>query len=301
MQKYITFTLTFFILFLAFILDATAQVGGNQLYQTRNSNVRYNRNPVETESIRSEDNTLVITSKVLLNQKAKHYLITVGANQIGKTVFESNQKLNNRIDNVIKKLKNLNISKDDIYVDFIAETKLYDHTITGKEVQEYFDGFSIRKNIIIKVKELENIDKIINYCAQEEIYDIIKVDYISQDLETINNQLLEEALKITEKKKKIFEENSSVTLSYDYRLTSEQFRIYYPKNLYKQYNEASETSTIESRYNSSYIKKEVRKETTFYYDGMETELGIDKIIDEISPIVGIQYVLEIQVTYELKR
>ena len=47
--------------------------------------------------------------------------------------------------------------------------------------------------------------------------------------------------------------------------------------------------------------KDGRKEKTFYYDGIETELGIDKIIDDISPVIGIQYVLEIQVIYELEK
>jgi hypothetical protein len=71
------------------------------------------------------------------------------------------------------------------------------------------------------------------------------------------------------------------------------FKIHYPKNLYKQYNEAFETSLVNSYYSSSYIKKEVRKERTFYYDGIDTEIGFDKIIDEILPVVGIQYVLEL--------
>ncbi len=298
MQKYCFFLLAFSILF---NFELQAQVAGNQVYKNRDNNIRYDRNPVETESIRSQGNNLIIISKVLLNKKADYYLITVGANQIAKTVSEASQKLNTRIENVIKKIKKLGINKDDIYIDFIAETRLYDHTVEGKDITEYFEGFSIRKNIIIKVKQLDKIDKIVDYCAQEEIYDIIKVDYVSQDLETIHAQLLEEALKIVEKKKKVFEKNSSVTLSYDYRLTSEKLKIYYPKNLYKQYNEAFETSSIQSYYNSTYIRKDVRKETTFYYDGMETELGIDKILDDISPVIGIQYVLEVQVTYELKR
>ncbi len=275
-----------------------AQNGGNYLYQKNSTN--YNRNPVETMSIYSTDSTLVVTSKVLLNQKADHYVMTIGVNQLGKTVVEANQKLNSSIKRVLSKLNTQGIKNEDINVDFISETKVYDHKITDRTITEYFDGFNMRKNIIIKLDKLSKIDRIIDFCSEEGIHDIVKVDYVSKDLETINEQLLSEALKIVQRKKQVFEKNSSVSLSSNYRLASERFKIYYPKNLYKQYDEAYESSLVNTNYNSNYTKTEMRKEKSFYYDGIETDLGVDKIIDKVSPAVGIQYVMEIQVVYELK-
>lgn len=290
-------TIIISLLFMVGNFSLNAQIGGNQVYQNQsNSNTR---NPVETSSIYSTDSTLVVTSKVLLNQKADSYLITIGVQQSGKTVIQTNQSINSRIDKVLIKIRSLGVSKNDVYVDFISETKNYDHKITEREIIEYFDSFNIRKNIIVKTKDLKIIDKIIDYCSEEEIYDIIKVDYVSKDIESINKTLFAEALKIIQKKKKVFEENSSIELSENYRLASENFQIYYPKNLYKQYNEAFESSLVNTYYSSNYIKKEVRKEKTFYYDGVETELGIDKIMDEISPAIGIQYVITIKVIYQL--
>lgn len=279
--------------------NLNAQIGGNQIYQKQS--ITYNRNAVETKPIYSTDTTLVVTSKVLLNKTAEYYIVTVGVNNIAKTVIEANKITNKKIENVINKLKKLGITKDDLYVDFVSETKMYNHTITDREIKEYFDGFSIRKNLIIKTSELSNIDKIIDYCSEEEIYDIVKVDYRSEDLEKINKGLFDEALKISGTKVKRFSEKSSIPLSENYRIVSESFKIYYPKNLYKQYNEAYETSLVNNYYSSSYIKKEVRKERTFYYDGIDAEIGVDKIIDKISPIVGIQYVFELVVTYDLEK
>lgn len=279
--------------------NLNAQIGGNQIYQKQS--ITYNRNAIETKPIYSTDTTLVVTSKVLLNKTAEYYIVTVGVNSIAKTVIEANKITNKKIENVINKLKKLGITKGDLYVDFVSETKMYDHTITDREIKEYFDGFSIRKNLIIKTSELSNIDKIIDYCSEEEIYDIVKVDYRSEDLEKINKELFDEALKISGTKVKRFSEKSSIPLSENYRIVSESFKIYYPKNLYKQYNEAYETSLVNNYYSSSYIKKEVRKERTFYYDGIDAEIGVDKIIDKISPIVGIQYVFELVVTYDLEK
>jgi uncharacterized protein YggE len=284
-------------------LSLNSQVGGNQIYNNNNKNrsYNYNRKPIEKTSIYSTDSTLVVTAKVLLNQKADYYLITIGANQLGKTVIEVNQKINKRIDNVKQKLNLLDISNDEIYVDFISQTKQYDFKITGREVNEYFDGFNIRKNIIIKVKDLSQIENIINYCSEFEIHDIIKVDYVSKDMETINAELLKAAKKVIKNKKDVFEEFSSKKISNNYRLTYKKFKTSYPKNLYKQYKEAFETSLVTYAYNSNYNKKEVRKEKTFYYDGIESEYGVDKVIDEIAPLIGIQYILEIQVIYKLKK
>lgn len=279
-------------------LNSNGQIGGNQLYQ--NQSINYNRNAVETKSIYSTDSTLVVTSKVLLNKKAEFYVITIGVNSFAKTVIEANQRTNNKIEKIIDNVKKLGITKNDLYVDFISETKMYDHTITDREIKEYFDGFSIRKNLIIKTTEISNIDKIIDHCSEQEVYDIVKVDYKSEDLERINQELFDEALKISKTKVERFSKNSSIQFTKNYKIVSELFKIHYPKNLYKQYNEAFETSLVNSYYSSSYIKKEVRKERTFYYDGIDTEIGFDKIIDEILPVVGIQYVLELVIIYDLE-
>jgi uncharacterized protein YggE len=286
-------------------LNLSAQVGGNQIYQNQsngynNSYTNYNRTPVETQSIYTTDSTLVVTSKVLLIKKAERYLITVGVNQNAKTVNEANQKITTRINNTIKKVKLLGISAEDCYVDFISQTKTYDHKIVEREIIEFFDGFNLRKNIAFETSDLSLIDRVIEACAEAEIYDIIKVDYISADLETVNNTLFDEAFKIANKKKSRFQKHSSIQLSGSYKLAIENFKTYYPKNLYKQYSEAFETSTVNT-YNSSYITKTVRKEKTFYYEGIETEMGADKIVDDISPIIGIQYVITIVVIYDLKK
>jgi uncharacterized protein YggE len=276
-----------------------AQIGGNQVYQKHTTN--YNRTAAETRSLYSTDSTLVVTSKILLNKRASFYVLTIGVSSTAKTVIEANQLTNNKIEEVIGRAKKLGLNKDDCYVDFISETKMYDHNITGNEIEEYFDGFNIRKNLIIKTSDLTNIDSIIDYCSEEGIHDIIKVDYKSEDLEAINQYLFDEALKTAKAKVDRFSQNSAVQLADRHRIAQESFKVYYPKNLYKQYDEASETSLVNTHYRGNYIRKETRKERTFYYDGMDAEIGLDKIIDDISPRVGIQYVFELVMIYELER
>jgi len=123
-------------------------------------------------------------------------------------VKEANQNSNTRIDQLVNKLKSLGLKRKDIYVDFISETKVYDHHIEGNEINEFFEGFSLRRNLIVKVKELSLIHKIIDLAAEQEIHDLVKVDYLVEDLEAINDKLFEEAMKIASKRKKDF--NSQV-------------------------------------------------------------------------------------------
>ena len=293
MKKYIIASVLIVLSFNLF-----SQIAGNQVYKKNNQN--YNRNPTQNRSFLSTDSTLIINAKVLLNKKADYYSISIGVSQEDKTVIECLNKINTRISSVKRGFNKIGVKNENIDVDFISETKIYDHTIEGKLITEYLVGYEIKKNITLKTNDLSTIEKIINICSKEKIFDIIKVDYVNKDVEAINTFLFEQAISIIKSKKERFIKNSSIKLTGKYRIVSENFKIYYPKNLYKQYDEAYESSTVNSHY-SSYTRKNIRKSSTYYYDGIEFEISVDKIIDEVSPKVGIQYMMEIQMIYELEK
>ena len=275
-----------------------AQVGGNQIFKNNNTT-----NQVEITSsgnqMVSTDSTLILNATVLLNQKADYYLISVGTNQEAATVAECNNRLTERINRLNAQLEKLGIKKADVYVDFIAQNKMYDYEIEDKIITEVFKGFNIKKNIIIKTKDIEQLDKILELCSKESIFDIIKVEYVNNDLEGIYEELFEEAMKLIEKKKKRFSSFSAVQFREKHRIIADQFMSYNPKDLYSVYNEAFETATI-NYYSSNFTKKDVRKSKTFYYEGVQTKVNADKVIDNISPFIGIQYVLSLSVLYELE-
>jgi len=296
MKKYLT--AVFLILFMA---TAYGQVGGNQIYQNNNRNNNYSYSPPQRVNIISTDSTLILGANVLLNKKADYYLITIGVKEEAKTVVECDKNITTRIKAFVSDLKKLGIQKDNIYTDFISQTKIYDHKIEASVITEFLDGFEIKKNLIIKVKELELIDKINMLASKQEIYDLVKVEYFNSDIEKIYDDLFDEVVKVIERKKARFSKYSSVKFSNQYRVIQDDFRIYNPKDLYKHYNEAFASSIVSTHYTRSYIKKEVRKDKTFYYDGVQNNAGFDKIIDNVSPIVGIQYSLKVSIFYKLKK
>jgi len=277
-----------------FSINSFSQISGNQVYSNNNS-----RGITARKAIISTDSTLIVRAKVLLNKEADYYTISIGVSQESKTVIDCLTKINSRIKNVENKFKRIGVEKMEI--DFISQTKTYDHKIEGKTITEYFVGFEIKKNIIVTVNDVRKLEQIIMICSKEDMFDIIKVDYSNQEIEAINTSLFKNAIALIKKKKERFVKNSTIKLTNKHRILSEEFNVFYPKNLYKKYDEAFETSLVNVNYSSSYTKKSQRKNTTFYYNGVEFDTGIDKIIDEISPKVGIQYVIEIEMLYELEK
>jgi uncharacterized protein YggE len=295
MKQYLTI-----ILFAILSANSYAQVAGNQVYQSNNNR---NQSPasVNKSSIVSTASTLTIEANVLLNKEADYYLMTVGVKDEAKTVIECNQSLNRRINSFLAGLKGIGIKEEDVYADFISQTKVYDHSIEGNVITEFFDGFEIRKNLIIRFTNLTAVDEIVELASKQEIYDIVKVEYFNDDLEKIYDELFDEAMQVIESRKSKFSAHSSFSITDRYRIVQDDFGVHNPQSMYKQYDEAFESSVVNTNYSGNYVKQTVRKDKTFYYEGAQNRLGVDKVIDELSPVIGIQYSLRVSIIYDLVR
>lgn len=298
--------LIFTVLGISFLFASYSQIAGNEMYGNSiygngNYNYNYQQPVIQRNTIQSTDSTLFISGSVLLNKAADYYLISVGVGQEGKTVVECNNTINGRIDRLKAAFSKSGISDKDIYVDFISQIRIYDHKIDNNTITEFHDGFLIKKNIIIKTTDIDKIEDIIEICSKEEVFDVIQVEYVNNNVDGVYDQLFDEVYKIIEKKKARFLKGSSVDLTGKYRVVTDHFYSYNPKNMYKVYTAAFETSMVNTYYSSSYVKKEERKDRTFYYAGAQNSIGVDKIIDDITPLIGIQYVLNMTIIYEIKR
>lgn len=281
--------------FVFIIINVQSQIGGNQVY----SRTSYDNNPVKNSTTTINDSHLTINVKILLNNKADFFTIILGTNEEAETVAQCNSKINQRINGFIKDLFKNGIEKDAIYVDFISQTKVYDYNIENNTAEQFQKGYEIKKNIIISSNTLSEIENIITLASKYEIYDVIKVDYSNNDVLSIHNKLLEEAIKIAEHKKetyiKAFKKRIIGTPN-----ATEDFSTIFPNTQYKKY-EAFENSEIETYYrnrNQNFIKKLARKNTTHYYEGINTN-SFDKIINMAQSEVGIQYVLNISIAYKI--
>lgn len=288
-------------LFLTMASIGWSQAGGNQIY--RNSgygNQSAGKAPVfDAQTITSTDSTLTIHTQILLNYEADHYMITAGVSQEGETVKMCNELINARIDAFKKDLAALNIGESSTYVDFISQTKIYDYESKGATAKQYSKGFEIKKNIIFKINDINLLDQLMVLMAKQDIYDLIKVEYVNKDLDAVYDQMYDEAVKVMKRRKKMFVQLGDINTVGGPRILGDFFASYAPKDHYQQY-QAFETSNIRSNYNQDYFIKEARKHKTFYYDGIDPS-RYDKHINATVPKVGLQYVLAMTVQFELER
>lgn len=269
------------------------QISGNRVYGENDNYYKIQND----NGFNLTDGILSFKVKVLMNKKADKFIITLGLNEEANSVENCNKQINQRITDFITKITKNTIKKEELYVDFISQTKIYDYTITSSRAEEFEKGFEIKKNIIIATNSLKNIDLIIETASEFKIYNIIKVDYLSDDSLSIYNNLFDEALKIAEMKKNKYLKSFNKK-SLGNPTASDEFSVITPENQYKNYK-AFESSDVElnNRW-SMEAKKILRKNSTFYYDGI-SQSGIDKSFNDSTPVVGIQYYLVLTISYKI--
>ncbi|WP_288983352.1 SIMPL domain-containing protein [uncultured Flavobacterium sp.] len=280
--------------------NLSAQISGNQVYGNSNYNVHnYNAEALPNNSVVAiNDNVLTVSVKILCNKKADGFVMTLGLNEEDATVAGCSKKINARIAGFIEKIKSEGVKKENVYIDFISQTKIYDFEVNGVNSEQVEKGFEIKKNIIITTSNVTSLEKIIALAAAFEIHDVIKVDYFNNDTESIHTSLFEEALVLAEAKKvrylKAFGKRIVGTPT-----ATEEFATVFPKTQYKMY-QAFESAELEvNNYNRTpYLKKIARKNKTFYYDGLSSA-GFDKVIHPNQTEVGMQYVMTITMHYKI--
>ena len=282
------------------VLSVSAQISGNQVYGKNNYNGNnYNQELLPNNSkVSINDNVLSVSVKILLNKKADGFVMTLGLNEEDETVAGCSKKITTRITGFIEKMKSLGVKKENVYIDFISQTKIYDFEVNGMNSEQIEKGFEIKKNIIVLTSNVNSLEKIIALASDFEIHDVIKVEYYNNETDAIHNSLFDEALVLAEAKKirymKAFGKRIIGTPT-----ATEEFATVFPKTQYNTY-QAFETAEIQTNYNnrSHYLKKIARKNKTFYYDGISSA-GFDKVINPNQTEVGIQYVMTITMHYKI--
>lgn len=292
-----TLPITFLLLFPFFTYS---QISGNQAYGNNYNSYNSSDRNKALQSIRTTDSTLVISTRVLMNKEPDFYFVSLGISQEGKTIQEGLDLINGRIDNLTNKLNSIGVKKKDYYVDFVSQAKIYDYKIGEKQAEQFDDGFEIKKNIIIKLNDLDKFDQLIELASEQKIFDIIKVDYRNDDVNSVYSEMYKTSIELIENKKKLYLTTNTQKVFDKQRIVSDNFYSIYPNSQYKKYQayETSDLNVYTKNYSANYIKKELRKSTTFYYDGAEIS-GFDKILNADNPTIGIQYFLELTIVYEI--
>lgn len=298
-------------LVILFTISIQAQYKGNynQLEETisrqniiNKGNAPFN-NPFiyqELNTVLNPSNSIRIDLKALQNVKASSYTAIFNISQIGETAEEANRLLNERITNVKQKLIQNNISEDQIVVDVISFIPNYEIEVEkklfSKKYNEVPKGFELQVNIHIQFTKTEQFETILAACSENEIYNLVKVDYFIDDIHTIYKKLQDELLKLVEEKKQYYAQLGIDLSTYNIAVADNKY-CFFPKDFYKNY-QAYNSISFDAIKNKKGLTN-AKKQTSYYYQPITYE-KYDIVINSAILEPVIQVGMDIALSYTPK-
>ena len=275
-------------------INVCAQEAGNRNFNRDN---RADRTAPNTGNI-GGNGFLNIEAYVLLNAAPDEFVAVFGVAQEGATGAESNQKANARIEQFLSAAEKLGINRNNTYVDFITQNRVYSFTPgADNTIRESLSGFETKKTISVRYKDRPMLEKLLAAAGQASIFDLIKVDYIVNDMTKIKRALFDEAIRIVKQKEEAYTRSLNLAVSRR-SLLQETYATFYPGELYQTYT-AFESGAVDNYYGQggSRVIRE-RKSSTSYLEPLDRS-SFDAVLNPsgIEPVV--QCTLFMKVMYSV--
>ena len=281
-----------------------AQASGNIAYSQPYGNTRPAQNERSKRVLAPAElppgsNTMFLEASVLMNAKADEYVAVFGLSQEGATVPECNQKMDAVVQEFSAALKPLGIGGDDLFVDFVAQNKVYKYRVEDNVAKEELAGFELKKNVSIHYRNKLLLDKLVIAASRSRIYDLIKVDYIVKDPQSIQDRLMEEAADIIKRKAARYQKLLGIKLLPPPQVYAEKPSVYYPTEMYESYT-AYEAENVEvDQYRSKYVIQHLRKGRTFFFNALNAD-GFDTVLNPVVIEPVVQFTLYLKVKYDIE-
>ena len=298
-----------FIFFIALCIvspgDCRAQVSGNLAYSSNGAKGRavqreQNKRLVPELERPPTSTSMFVDADVLMNVKADEFVAVFGLSQEGETVAECHEKMAAVVKEFTDALLALKIAEEDLFLDFVTQTKIYGFEVAGDIAKEKLVGFELKKNLSVHYRDRSLIDQLVVAAARSKIYDLIKVDYIVTDVNLMQDKLMGEATKIIEQKVARYHKLLKIKLLPPAQVFAEVPAIYYPTEMYDSY------AAVETEYISGppdrqrYTVQLARKGTTFVFNGLSGD-GFDRVINPVVIEPVVQFTLYLKVKYEVEQ
>lgn len=274
-------------------LTAFGQETGNRIYGNSGYYQQPKRQPqIGSGALGPSTTGFAIEASVLTNLKPDAFVVVFGVNAEALKPVDSNEKVNDKVAQLMQQLGPLGINRTDVFVDFITQNRVYDFKASGGNAAERFTGFETKKTIAIKYQNRELFEQIVRAAATVQIFDLIKVDYIVADFDKVRAQLFDEAVKIIRNKQNTYTKTLGVSLL-PLGLANEKYDVVYPSEAYQRY-QAYETGDA---YVGDGSRVTQRKAFTFYYDPFEAS-HFDMVLAPIGIEPVVQFSLYLRMQYQ---
>jgi uncharacterized protein YggE len=297
-------------LLIACVSILNAQVRGNAKQEYNQSatnatygNLNYNNTTVTTSTTTANANffndfATILETRVLMNVKADSYTAIFHLTQVGETAADADKFMNERIDGLKAALKSLGVNAEEIETDIICLVPIFEYElekkIFSKKYNEVPKGFELKKNIHVRYTKSTMLDKIVTAAAQNEIYDLVKVDYFIKNMEAVYDQMRKAAL-ANHRKKVDLNRSLGIDLDSQYHITVDANSVTFPLECYASYQAFSAASLDKGKTANS-----AQKPTSYYYNPI-TPKGFDVVINSeiLEPVV--QFTYDLKVKYLIER
>lgn len=282
------------LLFSSFLI---AQASGNINYQNQQY---YSNNTINVSFPSNAD--ILVSVKGLANVKADVYTAIFSTTQTGKTTKEVNELIDQRITQSLNEIK-LKTGVES-FVDMISFVPVYEYeaekkVFNRKTYNEVPAGFEVKKNIHIEYTDPNQLNEFIAILSNNEIYDLVKVDYFSNQLETIKKEMMNKAKLLIQEKIKNYEMQLGETFTNAEKRITDDYIINFPIEMYKSY-EAYNSSSLSLKRAGNI--NQLNKSVTLYYQPVlnkEFDFVINSTV--LEPVIQIQYEVKIAINREKKQ
>lgn len=286
-----------------------AQSSGNVNYRNNPNNKNNNTNHRNNTNLNNANinvqfqstNNIIVSVKGLSNVKADAYVATFSLTQTGSKTKEVNELIDNRINIVKNGIKNL--SNVSLFVDMISFVPIYEWEVdkkvfSKKTYNEVPKGFELKKNLHISYKDPNMLNQLIAICTNAEIYDLVKVDYSSQNLSEKRKELANKAKTFLQEKLKNYQELMGNEKQFVKTNVTDGYKVLYPMESYQSYQVFSSTSlNLKRGKNVNYSNKS----TTLYYQPV-LDKDFDFVINPtiVEPVIQVLYEVKLSLKLEEK-
>lgn len=276
-----------------------AQVGGNKINRNYNSYNSDSKIPAPYKVFYT-DSSIVIQVDILENAIADYYLVTLGITQRGKTVAETYDSLNKTCDKLATSLKQKGFGSDKIKFDFVNQYKILElKELNSSTYKEEHTGFEANQTATIRIEKIEDLQDILLVASQAGIYDLVKVDYMLNDLNAHKQKLMAEAISALETKKNFYIKTANMKLEPHGSIYSENYVAIQPAAQYHEFRSAS-SSEVDSYGESRYKVITEPRPLSFYYE-TDSQTKYDKVLNPQIFTPSLQLVYTLQVKYNLAK
>lgn len=244
---------------------------------------------------------ILVSVKGLANLKADSFVAIFSLTQVGKTTEEVNNLMDQRIAQAISDLKQK--KETETFVDMISFVPVYEFeiekkTFSKKSYNEIPKGFELKKNIHIKYSNADQLNEFITILSNQEIYDLVRVDYFSSNLDIVKKEMMNKSRINLQEKLKNYEAILGTSFSNTEKRIVDGFKIMLPDEMYKSY-ESFNSSSLNLK-KSATINVAEKSPTLYYQPVINKEFDFVLNPTILEPVIQIMYEVKLLINREKK-